>query len=224
MEIDEILKLRKKERIKLINSLRDKGISNEFILLAMSYIPREIFLNEEMKDHAYQDMALSIDCRQTISQPYTVAFMTELLEPASYLKVLEIGTGSGYQSILLAMLGMQVYTIERLSELQEKAIRMFDFFSLNIITKISDGSLGWNEFAPFNRIIVTAATPKIPKSLINQLAPNGIIVCPVGNLSSQVMYKGVKTSRNKLEISKHESFRFVPLIGEEGWDNDALRN
>jgi protein-L-isoaspartate(D-aspartate) O-methyltransferase len=222
MNIKEILKQRQNERIKLINSLRDKGISNESVLQVMLSIPREIFLSEDFGNYAYDDHALAIDCNQTISQPYTVAFMTELLEPAPDLKVLEIGTGSGYQSIILDMLGMKVYTVERIKELHDKALQMFDIFELKINARHTDGSIGWSEFAPFNRIIVTASTPKIPKSLIKQLAPNGIIVCPVGNIKSQVMYKGVKSEKDKLVITKHEHFRFVPLIGEEGWSDNAV--
>jgi protein-L-isoaspartate(D-aspartate) O-methyltransferase len=222
MRIEEILKLRWAERIKLINSLRDKGISNEIVLNAMSSIPRELFIDEELKNYAYDDHALSIDCHQTISQPYTVALMTQLLEPDENLSVLEIGTGSGYQSTILAMMGMKVFTVERHKELLDKSLLIFELFNLKIATRICDGSLGWSEFSPFDRIIVTASTPKIPKSLISQLAPGGIIVCPVGNLTSQVMYKGIKSEKNKLEITKHESFRFVPLIGEEGWDSNAV--
>jgi len=201
----------------LISEIRLKGISNQQILDALSKIPRELFLDKYFEEKAYNDVALPIGYNQTISQPYTVAFMTDLLDLSSGMRVLEIGTGSGYQAILFAMMGAQVYTIERIADLLNRAQKKFDVFNLVIHSKLGDGSLGWVENAPYDRIMITAGVPEFPYHLKNQLTENGILVCPVGNRESQKMYKSILRN-GKFENDIKDNFKFVPLIGEYGWN------
>jgi protein-L-isoaspartate(D-aspartate) O-methyltransferase len=201
----------------LIESLRRRGNLAENVLDAMLKIPREKFIDTSFHYRAYEDSALPIDANQTISQPYTVAFMTSLLEVKKDDKILEIGTGSGYQACLLALLGAKVFTIERIPELVEKARKVFKEFGLNIITRIGDGTIGWSEFAPYNGIIVTAAAPDIPDSLKEQLDIGGRLVIPVGTKSYQSMYFIDRISDNDYKTNSTDSFKFVPLIGKEGW-------
>ncbi len=212
-----ILENKAKERMALISEIRLKGISNQQILDALSKIPRELFLDKYFEEKAYNDVALPIGYNQTISQPYTVAFMTDLLDLSSGMRVLEIGTGSGYQAILFAMMGAQVYTIERIADLLNRAQKKFDVFNLVIHSKLGDGSLGWVENAPYDRIMITAGVPEFPYHLKNQLTENGILVCPVGNRESQKMYKSILRN-GKFENDIKDNFKFVPLIGEYGWN------
>ncbi|MCX7880136.1 MAG: protein-L-isoaspartate(D-aspartate) O-methyltransferase [Ignavibacteria bacterium] len=206
-------------RFHLINRLRERGIRDERILKAMGKIPRELFIDPAFVSQAYEDVALPIDCNQTISQPYTVAFMTHCLNIKEGDKVLEIGTGSGYQAILLYLLGARVYTVERIYELHIKATKTLERLGVKVFSKWGDGSLGWSEFAPYDGIIVTAAAPKVPEPLLKQLAINGRLVIPVGDRSTQVMYVITKISDNKYLEEHEQYFKFVPLIGEEGWTN-----
>lgn len=208
------------ERQKLIELLRRKGIKNEHVLNAMAKIPRELFVLDEYKDKAYIDNALPIECGQSISQPYTVAYMTELLEVSHGCKVLEIGTGSGYQSAILYELGCDVYSIERIEFLHNKVKKIFHDLEIGVHLYLGDGSKGLPEFAPYDRIIVTAAAPEVPSSLINQLKIGGRLVIPVGTRQEQIMTLVIRTSQNKYDIIRKDSFRFVPLIGEEGWQNE----
>ncbi|MCX7833787.1 MAG: protein-L-isoaspartate(D-aspartate) O-methyltransferase [Ignavibacteria bacterium] len=213
-----------KKREKLIELLREEGIKDERVLSAMNKVRRECFVDETEKENAYLNYPLSIGYSQTISQPYTVAFMTELLEVNPGDKVLEIGTGSGYQAAILKELGADVYSIERIYELYLKAKENLNKLNYNVTLKVGDGTLGWEEYSPFNKIIVTAGSPKIPDTLFNQLAIGGIMVIPVGDTYSQDMYKVRKSIDRNGKIIKsietYKEFVFVPLIGKEGWDYD----
>ncbi|MGQ9569249.1 MAG: protein-L-isoaspartate(D-aspartate) O-methyltransferase [Thermodesulfovibrionales bacterium] len=198
-----------------------RGIKDERVLKVMRKVPRHLFVDEAMQYKAYDDMALPIYGGQTISQPYMVAIMTELLELKGNEKVLEVGTGSGYQAAILAELSRDVYTIDRIPVLVEKAEEKFRILGYkNIHTRVGDGTLGWPEEAPFDRIIITAGTPEIPDPLLKQLSEDGIIVAPVGDRLSQQLIK-VKKSKGKLLEERHTPCVFVPLIGRYGWDSDT---
>lgn len=197
-----------------------RGIKNERVLDAMRKVPRHLFIEGPMQQRAYDDMALSIGEGQTISQPYMVAVMTELLELKGREKVLEIGTGSGYQAAILAELAGEVYTVERVAALACRAEERFHSLGYkNIRIKIGDGTLGWPENSPFDRMIITAGTPKIPEPLIGQLSKEGIIVAPVGDRFSQQLLKIKKSEENILE-EFHTPCVFVPLIGKYGWHEE----
>lgn len=208
------------ERNKLIASLRRKGIKDERVLNAIGKVPRELFVPDDQKERAYIDNALPIECGQTISQPYTVAYMTELLDTFEGCKMLEIGTGSGYQCAILQILGCIVYSVERIEFLHNKVKKIFASLNIQANLFLGDGSKGLPEFAPFDRIIVTAAAPDIPSCLINQLDIGGKLVIPVGSRSEQIMTLVIRSSSSQYEIIRKDSFRFVPLIGEEGWSNE----
>jgi protein-L-isoaspartate(D-aspartate) O-methyltransferase len=211
MDYEELRKLMIKTQ------LLPRGIKDKRVLEAMERVPRHLFVDSSNITNAYSDMALPIGEGQTISQPYMVAVMTELLELNGTQKILEIGTGSGYQTAVLAELSQAVYTIERIASLAEKAKKRFQNLSyLNIHIKADDGTLGWPEEAPFHRIIITAGSPEIPTPLIEQLAEGGIIVIPVGDLYSQQLLKYRKSGRNPI-IEYHTPCVFVPLIGQYGW-------
>lgn len=194
-----------------------RGIKDERVLNAMKKVPRHLFIDESMQYKAYDDMAIPIGEGQTISQPYMVAVMTQLLELKGNEKVLEIGTGSGYQAAILAELAKEVYSVERVIALAIMAEERFHSLEYNNIhVKTGDGTLGWPEEAPFDRIIITAGTPKIPGPLIEQLFESGIIIAPVGERFSQQLLK-VRKSKGKLLEDYHTPCVFVPLIGEYGW-------
>ena len=198
----------------------ERGIKDKRVIEAMKKIPRHLFVPEEIIDEAYDDRALPIGHGQTISQPYIVALMTELLELKGNEKVLEIGTGSGYQAAILAELTREVHTIERVSALAEEAIKKFEKLGYqNVKVYIKDGTEGLIEEAPFDRIIITAATPDVPQPLIEQLNEKGIIVAPVGERYSQHMLKAIKKGK---ELEKHYLIpvAFVPLIGKYGWKEE----
>jgi protein-L-isoaspartate(D-aspartate) O-methyltransferase len=197
--------------------LISRGIKDERVLDAMRKVPRHLFMPEPMRHAAYEDRALAIGEEQTISQPYMVAIMTELLELSGSEKVLEIGTGSGYQAAVLAELAAEVYTIERIPELAVQAgqaMEKLGYKNINIL--VGDGTLGLEVEAPFDRIIVTAAAPSVPVPLVAQLEESGIIIVPVGDQSSQVLLKGRKRGRALVE-EHHTPCAFVPLVGEHGW-------
>lgn len=197
----------------------ERGIKDKNVIEAMKKVPRHLFVPEDIIEDAYDDRALPIGYGQTISQPYIVALMTELLELKGDEKVLEIGTGSGYQAAILAELVKEVHTIERVEALAEEARKKFEKLGYkNIKVYIKDGTEGLPEEAPFDRIIITAATPKIPDPLVPQLKEGGIIVAPVGERYSQYMLKAEKKA-GKLEEHYLIPVAFVPLIGKYGWQD-----
>ena len=195
-----------------------RGIKDERVLSAMKKAPRHLFVGESMQHQAYDDSALSIGDGQTISQPYMVAVMTELLELKGDEKVLEIGTGSGYQAAILSELAKEVYTIERVAILAQHAGETFHSLRYdNIHIRVGDGTLGWPEEAPFDRIIITAGTPKTPEPLMEQLSDNGTLVAPIGDRFSQQLIR-IKKHKGKTLEEYHTPCVFVPLIGQYGWD------
>lgn len=205
-------------RQQLINSLQMKGITDERVLEAMRKVPRHWFMDSSFLEYAYQDKAFPIGSGQTISQPYTVAFMTQLLQVEPEMKVLEIGTGSGYQAAILYHLGAKVYTIERQYKLYKKATELFDKLNYKINVYYRDGYEGLPPFAPFDRIIITAAVPVVPTALKKQLAINGILVAPVGESGYQTMTRLIKKSEEEFETELHGGFVFVPML--PGKSND----
>ncbi len=201
--------------------LKARGIKDKRVLAAMENVQRHLFVEEHLWEKAYDDCALPIGESQTISQPYMVAVMTELLELKGDEKVLEIGTGSGYQSALLSMLAAEVFTIERVKTLALRAQEIFKKLKYtNVHVIISDGTLGLPEQAPFDGIIVTAAAPKIPDTYIKQLKINGRLIIPVGNRYSQVLYQ-VRNTPSGISTSTSTPCVFVPLIGRHGWVDDS---
>lgn len=200
-------------RRRLLEALRDKGIQNERILEAIYRIPRHFFMEKAFVEWAYQDKPFPIGEGQTISQPYTVAYQTSLLNVETRQKVLEIGTGSGYQSSILAILGARVYTIERQEALYHKASHIFDVLNLKgIHSFFGDGMKGLLEYAPFDRILVTAGAKEVPKDLLEQLAVGGILVIPVGDEKQQEMFRIKRTATDHYEYELYDKFRFVPLL------------
>jgi len=208
--------LLEEEKKNLVEGLWNKGIKDEVLLKAIYKIPREKFISSALRKFAYDDNALPIECAQTISQPFTVAYMTQALQIKPGDKVLEIGTGSGYQSALLSELGAEVYTVERIEKLYENARTLLKEMGYNVNFKLDDGTLGWEEFAPYDRIIVTAGAPNIPHSLVDQLKVRGKLAIPVGSQESQRLYVITRTDKG-YDKRIYEYFKFVPLIGEEGW-------
>ena len=206
-------------RQELIQQLRKKGIADENVLNAICNIERERFISAPFQKRAYEDVALPIDKHQTISQPYTVARMTELLQIQKGDRILEIGTGSGYQAAVLSELGAEVLTIERHFELSNQAKQILKelYPQRRIHCRFGDGSIGWAEHAPYNGIIVTAGAPDVPNSLLSQLAINGRLIIPVGDEKSQVMHCIVRDTEDHYTDYPLEDFTFVPLIGKEGW-------
>ena len=194
-----------------------RGLNEPRVLSAMRKVPRHLFVEEALQDRAYGDYALPIGEKQTISQPYMVALMTEALELSGSEIVLEIGTGSGYQAAILAELSRQVYSIERIASLALRARKVIEVLGYkNVDIKIYDGTLGWEEKAPFDGIIVTASAPDIPKSLTDQLKLGGRLVIPVGTRHFQTLIKVVKKKDGLVKMPLTECV-FVPLIGAYGW-------
>ncbi len=208
------------QRQKLVKQLRLRGIEDERVLEAMGSVPREQFVLEEYKIEAYDDFALPIDCGQTISQPYMVAVMTAAMELSGREKVLEIGTGSGYQTAILAELADHVVSVERHRFLSEKAAERLDELHYdNVTLVVGDGSLGWPDEAPFGRIMVTAASKDCPPALFEQLAEGGIIVVPVGDRWSQTL-EAIQKIDGRPRQTQILECRFVPLIGKQGWRSE----
>lgn len=200
--------------IRLIMMLRRSGITHTAVLGAIENTPRDLFVSEAFHDKAYDDTALPIECGQTISQPTVVAWMTYALAVDKTTRVLEVGTGSGYQAAILSRLARRVYTIERHRGLLRTAEQRFAELGLNNITTLcGDGSKGWKEVAPFERIMVTAAAPEVPAALLEQLAPGGIMVLPVGNPSGeQILLRIRKDARGEVSTEHLMNVRFVPLV------------
>jgi len=199
-------------RKKLIQQLRDKGIKNEEILEAMNNVPRHLFMDSGFIHFSYQDKAFPIGAGQTISQPYTVAFQTQLLNPIKFEKVLEVGTGSGYQCAILMELKMIVFTIERQRELYLKAQDQLKKLSYNPRIFYGDGYAGLPTYGPFDKILVTAGAPSIPEKLLEQLKVGGRMVVPVGDKTKQVMTLIEKTGESNYSKSEHGTFLFVPML------------
>lgn len=207
-------------RLKLIEELREKGIKDERVLKAMAKIPRHKLVDTALHNRAYDDSALPIGLGQTISQPYTVAAQTELLDVQPGHKILEIGTGSAYQCMVLCELGADVYSVERHNELYHRAKEALRAEGYKALLKAGDGTLGWATYAPYDGIIVTAGAPVVPNDLIKQLKIGGILVIPVGDEVSQRMLKITKVTETEYSQEEFDHFKFVPLIGEKGWDNN----
>ncbi len=197
--------------------LLSRGIGDARVLEAMQHTPRHIFVEDALKEQAYGDFPLPIGCGQTISQPYIVALMTEALALEGHEKVLEIGTGSGYQAVVLSQLCTRVYTVERVELLMNRARRLFDRLRChNISSRLDDGTMGWPAEAPFDRIIVTAAGPRVPEPLLEQLADPGRLIIPVGDRYEQVL-QVVELIDGELQVLNITKVRFVDLVGEHGW-------
>jgi protein-L-isoaspartate(D-aspartate) O-methyltransferase len=205
-----------KERTEMIELLRQRGIRDESLLKAMQRVEREHFVLPAFVNQAYDDNALPIAHGQTISQPYTVAFQTERLQVRKDSKVLEIGTGSGYQAALLAEMGCRVFTIERHMELHLHSRKLLEKLGYHVAARCGDGTVGWNEYAPYDGIIVTAAAPEVPQPLLDQLANGGHLVIPVGDLDSQSIRVITRVDENFISVDAY-GFKFVPLIGKKGW-------
>ena len=211
-----------KQRMKMVDAqIRARGIRDPRVLKALEKVPRHLFVNEALRDQAYNDNPLPIDGGQTISQPYIVALMTEALELTGSEKVLEIGTGSGYQAAVLAELVDHVFSIDRIASLAGNARRLLESLNYyNIAIRVGDGTLGWKDEAPFDAVMVTAGAPDIPKTLVEQIAVGGRLVVPVGGRHSQVLMKLTRLSESVNDVKKEDlgGCRFVDLIGEYGWE------
>jgi protein-L-isoaspartate(D-aspartate) O-methyltransferase len=199
-------------RKKLIEEIRAKGIRNESVLEAMDRVPRHIFMDSSFIHHSYTDKAFPIAAGQTISQPYTVAFQTELLEVEKHCKILEIGTGSGYQTAVLLEMGARVYTIERQRQLFLDAQKTLAPLHYKPVFFFGDGYEGLPAFAPFDRILVTAAAEAVPRALLDQLVVGGILVIPEGGNEGQRMIRVYRESETSYQRSEHGYFSFVPLL------------
>jgi len=197
-----------------------RGIRDERVLQAMGKLPRHLFVDEALAGRAYGDYPLPIGERQTISQPYMVAVMSEALELLGHERVLEIGTGSGYQTAILAELCSKVYSVERIKSLADRALRTLDSLGYyNILIRVGDGSLGWRDEAPFDAIVVTAGAPEVPSALVEQLAPKGRLAVPVGDAYGQTLRKGIKEDNGMRWIDLGGCI-FVKLIGQQGWSGE----
>ncbi len=206
------------QRQGLVDVLRSRGIVDESVLASIHIVPREMFVPPAMTGRAYEDSALPIDNRQTISQPYTVAFMTQALRLTRGMKVLEIGTGSGYQAAVLAQIGANVVSIERHPLLSSKARSVLSSLGYTVNCRVGDGTIGFREGGPYDGIIVTAGAPDVPEPLAKQLVVGGRLVVPVGSLENQTLYRVIRTAEDAWKVEDLGPFKFVPLIGRSGWD------
>jgi protein-L-isoaspartate(D-aspartate) O-methyltransferase len=204
-------------RKRLVEVLQKKGITDEQVLKAIGKVPRHFFFDETFWNQAYKDIAFPIGEGQTISQPYTVAYQTELLHIRKGDKVLEIGTGCGYQTCILLELGARVFTIERQEKLYERTIQVLPYMGYKPKFFLGDGSVGIPGDAPYDKIIVTAGAPTVPDLLLKQLSIGGILVIPVGDEKSQKMVTVLKTAEHDYERHVLDTFRFVPLVGDRAW-------
>ncbi len=207
----------KKRRRQLVDKLRDRGIHDENVLKAIGNVPRHKFVETALEDRAYKDTALPIERGQTISQPYTVAYQTQLLEVEEGDKILEIGTGSGYQAAILCEMGARVYSVERIKHLYDRSRDILEELGYRAQLKCDDGTVGWSAYSPYDGILVTAAAPEVPDKLKHQLNVGGILVVPVGDNDRQIMMRVIRTDEERFETERYNAFKFVPLIGEEGW-------
>jgi len=213
----ELMKYERQRDEMVRTQIEGRGVTDPKVLFALRKVPRHLFVSEAMRDQAYGDFPLPIGEQQTISQPYIVAEMTQALQPNEEDRILEIGTGSGYQAAVLAEIVFRVYTIERIHALLVKTRKLFDKLQYhNIVTKYSDGTKGWEDESPFDGIIVTAGSPEIPNTLVSQLAVGGRMVIPVGDRYSQELIKLYKDERG-IHKTNLGGCRFVRLVGEHGW-------
>ncbi len=204
----------------LVKVLMKEGITDKNVLRAFMKVNRHLFVPDIIKAHAYSNVALPIGHEQTISQPYTVAFMTQALELTERCKILEIGTGSGFQAAVLVEMGMKVFSIERNYEIHKRTQELYDRLGIRAALIYGDGTIGWDDAAPYDRIIVTAGGPEVPKRLLRQLAIGGKMVIPVGDRNTQTMQIISKISNNEFQVKEIPNFKFVPLIGKEGWKSE----
>ncbi|MEM7039859.1 MAG: protein-L-isoaspartate(D-aspartate) O-methyltransferase [Bacteroidota bacterium] len=204
-------------REKLVQEVRRKGMKDEKVLEALMRVPRHGFVESAFTEAAYEDRPLPIGDGQTISQPTTVAWQSHMLQVKKGAKVLEIGTGSGYQAAVLCELGAKVFSVERIRVHHQKASVVLGDLGYKVRLKWGDGSAGWQMYAPFDRILVTAASPSIPEALKTQLAMGGKLVIPVGGRESQEMMIVTRLSEKEFELEKRGRFAFVPMIGKYGW-------
>ncbi|MEJ2197500.1 MAG: protein-L-isoaspartate(D-aspartate) O-methyltransferase [Desulfuromonadales bacterium] len=198
-----------------------RGVRDPRVIDAMLQVPRHKFVEEALESQAYQDAPLPIGERQTISQPYMVAVMSEALALDGTEKVLEVGTGSGYQAAVLALLADRVFSLERIPALARRARKALDscgYSKVNI--RLADGTLGWQEMAPFDAIVVTAGAPDVPRDYLDQLAVGGRLVIPVGDRMSQVLMRITRTSEHEFKEEQLLGCRFVPLVGNHGWRDE----
>ena len=217
----------RRRRERLVDTLRERGIENERVLAAIQSVPRHAFVDPALRHRAYDDEALPIGLNQTISQPFTVAYQTSLLAPQAGDRVLEIGTGSGYQAAVLCEMGARVFTVERHEALLDRAQRILDEIGCRVVTRCGDGTYGWATFAPYDGILVTAAAADVPQALLDQLRPppdddpwGGRLIIPVGDEEGQQMRRITRTGPDSYEREAFHSFRFVPLVGEGGGGMD----
>ena len=208
----------RQRREALADKIRAKGIQDERVIDAIRAVPRHEMVDTALENRAYEDSALPIGSGQTISQPYTVAVQTELLQVGKGDKILEIGTGSGYQAAILCQMGAEVYSVERHEELYHNAKKILHELGFRPHLKLGDGTLGWSAYAPYDGIVVTAGAPVVPDDLVKQLKVGGRLVVPVGNQESQVMVRITRVSEDSYEEEQLSHFKFVPLIGKKGWD------
>jgi len=204
-------------RKQLVEHLKEKGIKDPRVLAAIGKIPRHKLIDTALYPKAYYDTALPIGMGQTISQPFTVAAQTELLAIEPGDKVLEIGTGSGYQCMVLCEMGADVYSVERHKELYHRAKESLRELGYSAMLKVGDGTLGWSTYAPYDGIVVTAGAPVVPDDLVQQLSIGGRLVIPVGDDEKQMMLRITRVGENEYEREELADFKFVPLIGKKGW-------
>lgn len=212
-----------RQRRRLVDSLRDNGISDERVLAAVGAVPRHLFVEDALRSRAYEDAALPIGMNQTISQPFTVAYQTMLLDPQEGDRILEIGTGSGYQAAVLSEMGAKVFSIERHRPLLERTRDILESAGYRAVLKHGDGTLGWPQFAPYDGIVVTAGASDVPEPLLEQLRIEGQdgkragrLVIPIGDARGQKMNLFTRLAENEYEREEKHIFRFVPLVGRQG--------
>ncbi len=200
-----------------------RGITDQRVLKVMASIPRHLFVEPGLHGHAYADSSLPIGEKQTISQPYIVAAMSAALELKGDERLLEVGTGSGYQTAILASLAKRVYSVERIASLAARARKVLDQLQIsNVNIKVGDGTIGWQDQAPFDGILVAAGSPDVPLRYLEQLVVGGKLVMPVGGIDEQVLIRVVKTAEDQFRKDVLMGCRFVPLIGEQGWPQNSI--
>jgi len=208
-------------RLMVERHIRARGVKDPRVLAAMEQVPRHLFVEDALRAQAYGDYPLPIGNRQTISQPYMVAAMTEALKLTGREKVLEVGTGSGYQTAILSCLAQRVFSVERIGELARNARKILDQLNCrNVNVRVTDGTFGWEDEAPFDAILVTAGAPTVPDTYLQQLAVGGRLVIPVGEKGMQVLERITKVDTGRFRKEKLMECRFVPLVGQYGWSTD----